>query len=175
MRSESICLLGDAYLFISPRGREFSERLSDRASQTHSYQPPGVQGEQPVERSRLEASTGTSEGVSRSSESCHKPVSSKLPSFLVNVLELANHVFRGVDSDIHLGFARYSMTPIVSAISSARASSLRLCSDRSAPSMMLTASSIPNTLILRFSGSLLSRNCFPVLDFGSQRTCKECL
>src|SRR5580700_1611251 len=50
----------------------------------------------------------------------------------------------------------YSMTPIVSAIRSARASSLRLFSDRFGPSMMLTARSIPNTLFFLSSGGIAS-------------------
>src|SRR5271163_210568 len=50
----------------------------------------------------------------------------------------------------------YGMTPIVSAISRARASSLRLFSDRSGPSMMLTARSIPNTLFFLSSGGIAS-------------------
>src|ERR1035437_2727401 len=88
---------------------------------------------------------------------------------------------------IEMKFA--SMMPIASAISRARASSLRLCSDRSGPSKMLTARSIPNTFFSSYSkeieanfisikalGSHFERaDCLPILDFGSQRTCNECL
>src|ERR1035437_7928161 len=83
----------------------------------------------------------------------------------------------------------YSMMPIASAISRARASSLRLCSDSSGPSKMLTAQSIPNTFFSSYSkeieanfisikalGSHFERSdCLPILDFGSQRICNECL